>query len=413
MQEIHSTCQGESHKATNKVCQDYSYVEITQDFTIAVVCDGHGGDRYFRSDIGSKVASEVTAECLSMFFQGIDKSVFIGQPFTQHSALSTEVKNNDYHKGTEVEKIMRQLFSSIIYNWREKILAHAIANPLTESEVAVVPQKAQQEFANNVGHEKTYGCTLMCYAQTQDYWLAFHIGDGKCIAFDDEGRWSEPIPWDDKCFLNKTTSLCDSTAIDEFRFCYSGDGSFPLSVFLGSDGIDDSFGETPNMINFYAQILKTIANSSMEEAKISLDEALPELSKIGSKDDMSIACVYDENRLTGVVPHLIRWQRNNVKEQIDVVNARIQSLLDKKKAFEEKTIKDKKDKIDFDYTVKDISRSLKAKEALIVKFDKFSKELSPESFVPYSDDIGYGIQLPEEPINEAIEQQPIPNKEEE
>ena len=413
MQEIHSTCQGESHKATNKVCQDYSFVEITEGHTIAIVCDGHGGERYFRSDIGSEVAAEVTAECLRFFFEGIDKNVFLGQPFTQHSALSTEVKNNDYHKGTEIEKVMRQLFSSIIYNWREKILSHAIATPLTENEVAIVPKEAQQEFTNNVGHEKTYGCTLMCYAQTPDYWLAFHIGDGKCIAFDEEGKWSEPIPWDDKCFLNKTTSLCDSAAIDEFRFCYAGNGTFPLSIFLGSDGIDDSFGETPNMINFYIQILKTIVNSSLDEAKTSLVEALPELSKIGSKDDMSVACVFDENRLPNVIPQLIGWQRDNVKEQIDAVNSRILSLHEKKKVIEAKTIKEKKDKIDFDYTVKDIARSYKLKEALIAKYDNFSKELSPENFVPFSDDIGLVYQPHEESANIIVEQETIPNKEEE
>ena len=413
MQEIHSTCQGESHKAINKVCQDYSFVEITKDLTIAVVCDGHGGERYFRSDIGSKVAAEVTAECLHLFFEGIDKNLFLGKPFTQHSALSTEVKNNDYHKGTEVEKVMRQLFSSIIYNWREKILSHATSNPLTESEVSVVPQKAQQEFTNNIGHEKTYGCTLMCYAQTTDYWLAFHIGDGKCIAFDGEGKWSEPIPWDDQCFLNKTTSLCDSDAIDKFRFCYAGDGLFPLSVFLGSDGIDDSFGETPNMINFYIQILKTIVNSSVDEARNSLEEALPELSKIGSKDDMSVACVFDENRLQDAIPQLIGWQRSNVKEQIDAVNTRILSLYEKKEIIENKQIKEQKDKIDFDYFLKDITRSFKTKEALISKYDKFSRELSSENFVPYSDDIGLGNQSTEELVDKIIDQQPIPNTGEE
>lgn len=412
MQEIHFTCQGESHKATNKVCQDFSYVEINNDLTIVVVCDGHGGERYFRSDIGSKTAAEVTAECLRLFFEGIDKSIFLGKPFTQHSAISTEVKNNDYHKGTEVEKVMRQLFSSIIYNWREKILSHAIANPLTEAEIAVVPSKAQQEFANNIGHEKTYGCTLMCYAQTPEYWLAFHIGDGKCIAFDEKGAWSEPIPWDDKCFLNKTTSLCDSTAIDEFRYCYAGDGSFPLSVFLGSDGVDDSFGETTNMINFYVQILKTIVNSSVSDAQTSLEEALPELSRIGSKDDMSVACVFDENRLPAVVPQLIEWQRGNVKEQIDAINSRIFSLQEKRKSIEDKQIKDKKDKIDFDYTVKEIARSYKTKESLVSKFDKFSKELSTENFVPYSDEIGLGNQPLTDSAGEDIEQQPVPQKEE-
>lgn len=403
MLEIHTTCQGESHKATNKVCQDYSFVEITKDFSIAVVCDGHGGERYFRSDIGSKMAAEVSVECLHLFFDGIDKSIFLGQPFTQHSALSTEVLNNDFHKSTEVEKVMRQLFSSIIYNWREKILSHAMSNPLTENEIAIVPSKAQQEFANNVGHEKTYGCTLMCYVQTPSYWLAFHLGDGKCVTFDENGKWSEPIPWDDKCFLNKTTSLCDSDAIDEFRFCYAGDGSFPIAVLLGSDGIDDSFGETPNMINFYAQILKVIVNSSVVEAQSSLDDSLPELSRIGSKDDMSVVCLFDEKRLPAIIPHIIEWQKSYIKEQIDKVNSRILSFQEKKKFIEEKEISEEKDRIDLDYAVKEINRSFKSKESLVSKYDKLSKELCPDNYVPYSDSIGISNLSVEESPNKVIE----------
>ena len=48
--------------------------------------------------------------------------------------------------------------------------------------------------------------------------LHFILAMGKCIAFNEDGSWHEPIPWDEKCFLNKTTSLCDSSAIDEFRY---------------------------------------------------------------------------------------------------------------------------------------------------------------------------------------------------
>jgi len=45
------SCQGESHKASDKECQDYSLTWQNEDksITIAVVCDGHGGDSYFRS----------------------------------------------------------------------------------------------------------------------------------------------------------------------------------------------------------------------------------------------------------------------------------------------------------------------------------------------------------------------------
>ena len=53
-------CQGESHKKNdNKPCQDYSISYADNDIAIAIVSDGHGGDRYFRSHFGSQFVSEI------------------------------------------------------------------------------------------------------------------------------------------------------------------------------------------------------------------------------------------------------------------------------------------------------------------------------------------------------------------
>ena len=53
MKDLHHSCQGESHIATNKVCQDASYSATDTTMSIAIVCDGHGGARYFISDVGA------------------------------------------------------------------------------------------------------------------------------------------------------------------------------------------------------------------------------------------------------------------------------------------------------------------------------------------------------------------------
>ena len=59
MNTLSFSCQGESHIAAGKVCQDYSLSAISEDNDgIAIVCDGHGGRRYFRSDVGAKIAAE-------------------------------------------------------------------------------------------------------------------------------------------------------------------------------------------------------------------------------------------------------------------------------------------------------------------------------------------------------------------
>jgi len=35
-------CQGESHKSTDKPCQDRAYNKDTKHLSMAIVCDGHG-----------------------------------------------------------------------------------------------------------------------------------------------------------------------------------------------------------------------------------------------------------------------------------------------------------------------------------------------------------------------------------
>ena len=399
MKDLHHSCQGESHILINKVCQDSSFSTTNDTMSIAIVCDGHGGARYFRSDVGSRFAVEASKECVEAFVKEVDSSLFQGKPFTPRQAITSEVNAKVLTKETSTDKAFRQLFASIIYAWRTKIERHAQSTPLSDEEKGSISPKYQDEFLNGIGIEKTYGCTLMCYVYTSKFWFAFHIGDGKCIAFDTAGKWSEPIPWDERCFLNKTTSLCDSTAIDEFRYCYCGDGTAPLAVFLGSDGIDDSFGKTENMVNFYIQVLKLIANEGEENAYKNIEETLPQLSKIGSKDDMSIACIYDELELPNSVKHLICWQKGYLEDDIYAINHRILDLQERLNKYKGKEINSQKELIDFQYAEKELPKAFEQKKSLAAKWNKFAKELYADNFVPYHDEIGFGDNMGVDNIN--------------
>lgn len=366
---LNVSCQGESHKSTDKPCQDYSYSYTSDNLTIAIVCDGHGGERYFRSDVGAKLCAEVTRQCVETFVKDVDTSLFISKPFTQRGV--------DYptEETTATDKAFRQLFSSIIYNWEKLITEHATNVELTEWERSHVAEKYLDGFLAGNALEKTYGCTLMCYVRTDCYWFAFHIGDGKCIAFNEGNCWSEPIPWDDRCFLNKTTSICDSDAINEFRYCFCGDGTYPYAIFLGSDGIDDSFGETENMVNFYVQLAKMLAKDGYDNTLSSLTDTLPQLSKIGSKDDMSIACVYDESILSSNVVSMIEWQKQNIERKIADIEARKEKVVADIEHFDAIEELSQKETIEKDYAVKELARIAKSLEILTVKLTKFTKEI--------------------------------------
>ena len=157
MKALHYSCQGESHKATNKVCQDYSYSEVSDRLGIAIVCDGHGGARYFRSDVGAKYATEITKGCVATFVDNIEDGLFKDKKFTQVYALNTEIENDDYAKKTKVDIAMRQLFSSIIYRWQEMICYHAHNQPLTDVERENLDPRYVADFEAKKTLEKTYG----------------------------------------------------------------------------------------------------------------------------------------------------------------------------------------------------------------------------------------------------------------
>ncbi len=382
-------CQGESHKATDKVCQDYSFSRIDEDgLAIAVVCDGHGGKRYFRSDVGARFATEIIADNVKAFVGNVDESLFVGQPFTQHEAIQTEIDRQDFSKGKPVDAAMRQLFASIIGQWQQRIEQHAAHHPLTEKEIAQVEKQYKDEFLSGYKLEKIYGCTLMAYVSTPKYWFAFHLGDGKMISFDEEAQWKEPIPWDDRCFLNKTTSICDSDALNEFRYCYQGDGGFPIAVCLGSDGMDDSFGEETNLVNFYVQVVKALVTDGHEATVADIQETLPVLSKRGSQDDMSIACVYDEEALKEALPKFILWQIAITKASILSVNKRIMEAKEKRSHLEMMADHTEKSKIELRYAQNDIDRGYAEKQQLVKKMDAFLKEYYGDGFVPYQDEVG-------------------------
>jgi serine/threonine protein phosphatase PrpC len=86
-----ASIQGESHiKNNNKPCEDNSGVyenEVSCSNTIyhialAVVADGHGGDKYFRSRFGSKLAVETAHEEINSFIEATaEKGIgFLIQP---------------------------------------------------------------------------------------------------------------------------------------------------------------------------------------------------------------------------------------------------------------------------------------------------------------------------------------------
>ena len=274
---FHMSERGESHLHDGRVCQDSSASFSDECGTVAVVSDGHGGCDYVRSQIGSAMACEAAVKNIRRLFENISPEAFLAEP----------------------DMMLIQLEAAIINDWNESVRSHYEANPFTEEELDCVSEKAGASYRSGHRIERAYGATLIAAAVTRDYWFGIQIGDGKCAAFDEAGICTQPIPWDEKCFLNKTTSICGSDALRDFRHFYSE--KIPTAVFMGSDGIDDSFKNEEDMYDFYKTILYAFSISDYTQAVDELKAYLPRLLKEGSADDVSIAAWMDMDALKSVV----------------------------------------------------------------------------------------------------------------
>jgi hypothetical protein len=59
--------QGDSHKEKNLPCQDAAFVLALPNCGIAIVADGHGSEKHFRSDTGSRTAVDTARDAISGF----------------------------------------------------------------------------------------------------------------------------------------------------------------------------------------------------------------------------------------------------------------------------------------------------------------------------------------------------------
>lgn len=283
---------GASHIRVGKECQDYSASAKTDQYCIAITCDGHGGDNYFRSAYGSRLAAETALSCIEEFLSACGSTCL--------------PKPND---------ALVQLEKSIIAGWNARVWEHYESNPFTNDELESVSESRRKRLAARKSIESTYGTTLIALAWTDAFWFAIQIGDGKAVRINQEGEADCPVPINEKCFLNTTTSICDIDALNNFRHYYSTD--FPAAIFCGTDGIDDSFIRDEQLYKLYQTIGNSFAESNSDDAKSELEDYLPRLSSKGSGDDVSIAGIIDLDVAKMVFPSMEKKPTPNTEEEVD------------------------------------------------------------------------------------------------
>ena len=290
---------GSSHYDNGKPMQDWSEHLYLEDCKadILLVSDGHGSEKHFRSDRGAKFAVEAAKEGLVEFLKNFNPVLPV-ETFRRRGVLGIkDSTHEDYTPHDEYERDFRQLFENIKFRWCEKVVKDWTENAPLDKELNYPDMQGNTmdlSYYEKGREVVAYGCTLIAAVKTPHYWIAFQLGDGKCISFHADGTWYEPIPWDSRCFLNITTSLCHEGS-ESFRYCY-GNIECPC-LFIGSDGMDDSYMPLDKLAEFYGVVIRVVAEKGIEYTKEQLEKMMAVISEKGSHDDISITFWLEDNVL--------------------------------------------------------------------------------------------------------------------
>ena len=263
MKGIHTTVIGDSHIRRQIVCQDSSGVYVGDDFAIAVVADGHGSAKHFRSDVGAKIAVKISIELLKKYMRQTDfKNQFLQHP----------------------DFILQQMEKQILMKWREAVEEYHKENPLTEEEKKKVPEEKWKQTRLVT----IYGSTVLIAVMADGFSYGMLLGDGGFVVLSRNNEVFIPVE-DPNSHANYTSSLCNTNAVKYFQHWYSQEEA--LAMFVSTDGLFKSFASEEDFLKYHGLITHML--SDPEKARASLERNFEKRTREGSGDDISIALIYD------------------------------------------------------------------------------------------------------------------------
>jgi hypothetical protein len=267
----------------------------------------------------------------------------------EHEALFKQgiIKKPTPPSHRELEKLIHEkLIKQTVASWNKAVMENFQTNPFTEQELEKVSEKYRKRFEKDEHVSKAYGTSLIAAAITPWYWFAYHVGDGRFSVLYQNGKGDQPVPWDPKCFLNVTTSICDEDILDRelgvrTYLSMKADKEPPVAFFLCSDGIDDNYpaDEKENarqLYKLYREIAVTFAEDGYESTcgKDGISGQIKDLvngfATKGKGDDTSLAGIVNIEELKKAAPI---WKENMAAA--DAKRAEAARIAEEAKAEEE------------------------------------------------------------------------------
>lgn len=260
-----ASVRGESHRRGGTPNQDaLALLREGARGPIVAIADGHGSERSFRSDIGSRIAVRTAVQCLRAFSSSADAT----------------------SEGLE-QRAKTKLATQIVDQWTEQVVADITHRPFMDWELERAGAVSEiEEFPT-----LAYGATLLVAAVLGRSILLLQIGDGDVLRVSSgvAPKVVRPVPSDPRLIGNETTSLCLPSAAADFRIrVLDRDDPSSELIVMTTDGYANSFVSDDAFLKTGPDILKIVREKGLEHVEENLTSWLEEASRGGSGDDITM-----------------------------------------------------------------------------------------------------------------------------
>jgi serine/threonine protein phosphatase PrpC len=269
---VGATVRGAVHRNKNMPNQDYFLCSCTPP-VCTIVSDGHGFAKHFRSEAGSKAASDILLKIIS-----------------------------DWN-GDLTDSTVEHLKSRIVNTWIESTDEHLAKNPFESDGLYLsLPESLRAELKERP--RDAYGCTLLCAAAADDAVLLLQLGDGNILLLFEDGETrtfeeGEIVATPKERLDSTTDSLCRVKSPSEIYHLVLKGFNVPMAISVSSDGIFDSFSIDNFMkvpVNCVSELVRCEYNHV--RTRESLYRLLNSITENGAGDDTTLSLMYDMNRVS-------------------------------------------------------------------------------------------------------------------
>jgi hypothetical protein len=251
-----ASARGASHIRRNKPNQDSRGGWRCGQWSIIAVSDGHGGEPYFRSDRGSRLAVEAVRDAFTALSAG-------------GSANAAD--------GARLRADLAGLPENIVARWRTAVEADLKSDPdprLLTGDPHIV-----------------YGATCIAAAFGPGVSIFAQLGDGDLVVGSPGDDLTKPLPDDEGLEGEQTYSLCHPDAPEHFRtkiFVAPHPLAMPEFAMASSDGLSKSFAEDSQFLDVARRWRSLVQQNGVEATCADLETWLARCSEMGSSDDNTL-----------------------------------------------------------------------------------------------------------------------------